>query len=178
MGDVHVHAVLEQEVDRSDRAPPTTGDPPGRVVQLGGRAVDRYVSMDTRHPGESLGEGSVDEPAVGVERNPHSGNLEAVDQAEEQLPAEQGLPAGEHRLDDAERDPLVDHPKPVVVGKLRGASKGVPRRVGVAEAAAQVAGVGELELHPERTLRRLGSNHPRAPPEPPGDAPQGEALLQ
>ena len=96
------------------------------------------------------------------------GGGEPLDRLERELPPQQGLSAGEHRLDHPEVDRLADDSPPLLVVHLRRPGKGSARRVRVAEPAPQVAVIGQLELRPDRPLGHLERadvvKHPAAEP--------------
>ena len=151
-------AAGEQAVGRTHRSPPAARDSTGGVVELGCGPVDRDVRVEGLRAREPVGHGVVDEPAVRVEDDPvDAGGVDPLDRLERQLASKQRLAAGDDRLPYPELERLADDPPPCVVVELGGALEGPARRVRVAEAAAQVAVVGQLELRPVRTLsHRLG----------------------
>src|SRR4029453_14310557 len=79
--------------------------------------------------------------------------VEATDCLERGVAAEQRLPAGDHRFADSELDRLLDDPMPGSVVEPWRSLQGAARGVGVAEAASEVAVIGQLELGAVRALR-------------------------
>ncbi len=147
-----VDAARDQQVDGPDRAAPASGDAAGRVMDLRRRAVDRDVDGQARERRETVRHVLVDEPAVRVQRDRDAGGGEALDELQGQIAAQERLAAGDDRLDDPELDRLVDRLAPRVVGQVGRALERPARRVRVAEVAAQVARVGELELAAHRAV--------------------------
>jgi hypothetical protein len=119
----------------------------------------------------------VDEPAVGVEGDPDSRSGEGLDQLQGQVTPQERLAAGDDRLDDPEVEALGGDRPPLLVAQLRRALQRVARGIRVTEAAAQVAGVGDLQLGADRPLGALAQRSGRAAPEAPAQAPPGKALF-
>ena len=171
----------EQEVDRA--APLAASCPARRGAASWSSGVGPSIETCTWRVfarARRVGHGVVDEPAVRVEDDPvDAGRVDSLDRLERHLAPEQRLAAGDDRLSYPELDRLADDPPPGLVVELRGALEGAARRVRVAEAAAQVAVVGQLELRPVGALchrlgRRSGAPYalrspaPGVPPERPG----------
>ena len=146
-------------------------------MQTGPRAVERDVRGDAPQRPQPPGHLIVNEPAVGVKCDADAGLGQRLDHAQGQLLAQKRLTAGDDGLDDAELERLVHHLAPLLIAQLGRALQGVPGRVGVTEAAAQVAGIGQLELGPDWTIGYLGQRSRGTAAESPEQPPPAEAVL-
>ena len=121
------HAGGEQPVDPLDCPSPAARHSPRGVVDAGARPVDRDVSRDTRECTKPRRNLVVHEPAVRVERYPNARCGQHFDCLDRDLPAQQGLAAGDNRLDDPQLERLAHDCAPLLVAHLRGSLQRAPR---------------------------------------------------
>jgi hypothetical protein len=132
---------------------------------------------DPAHGPQPTSDFAVHKPAVRVQGDADARSGQLCDQLQGEVAAKERFTAGYDRLDDAGGNRFFEDPSPVIVTQIDAALQRAPRRVGVAEAAAQVAGIGQLELRANRAGGRLGERPLLAPAEPPAQPVPCEALV-